>query len=171
MSVTCPCQNCNMQLEFDAEDAGKSGACPHCGMDTLLFIPPPIQAEFKAKATPVASARTMVKCSCQRCGGNLEFDSQDAGESTSCPHCHKETTLYVPQAIAYAAAPHSPAIQDSPAIPDSTFRTYLIISALIPLVGVAIGIWMLSKNDQRGNRCLVMSVVSIVICIIFISAM
>ena len=48
--VTCRCQYCNKGIEFNAEQLEVSGSagdkitgqtttCPHCGMDTLLFIP------------------------------------------------------------------------------------------------------------------------------------
>lgn len=35
----CPCNHCNGKIEFDIEHAGKAISCPHCGMETLLFIP------------------------------------------------------------------------------------------------------------------------------------
>jgi len=41
--VTCPCQNCNGKIEFDANDLnGQEMAtveCPHCKMETIIFAP------------------------------------------------------------------------------------------------------------------------------------
>jgi hypothetical protein len=37
--VTCRCRHCNGHIEFDASDAGATVACPHCGLETVLFIP------------------------------------------------------------------------------------------------------------------------------------
>jgi hypothetical protein len=37
----CACRHCDNYLEFDTSHAGESIACPHCGMDTILFVPPP----------------------------------------------------------------------------------------------------------------------------------
>lgn len=39
MDVKCPCNNCSEHLEFDRSAVGPTVACPHCGMDTVLFIP------------------------------------------------------------------------------------------------------------------------------------
>ncbi len=35
----CNCNNCSGHLEFDASRAGEVVACPHCGMETTLYVP------------------------------------------------------------------------------------------------------------------------------------
>lgn len=35
----CPCNICSCSLEFDPVHAGETIQCPHCGMETVLFIP------------------------------------------------------------------------------------------------------------------------------------
>ena len=35
----CPCNICSRGLEFDPAHAGETIQCPHCGMETVLFIP------------------------------------------------------------------------------------------------------------------------------------
>jgi DNA-directed RNA polymerase subunit RPC12/RpoP len=40
MDVICPCNNCSENLEFEESAAGETVKCPHCGVDTVLFIPP-----------------------------------------------------------------------------------------------------------------------------------
>jgi hypothetical protein len=41
--VTCPCQHCDGGIEFDGSDFAKDEAllieCPHCKMETMLFMP------------------------------------------------------------------------------------------------------------------------------------
>ena len=37
--VVCRCRHCDGGIEFDASQAGETVACPHCGLETLLFIP------------------------------------------------------------------------------------------------------------------------------------
>lgn len=41
--VSCPCQHCDKGIEFDAAELVEQNAvvpCPHCGLQTRLFIPP-----------------------------------------------------------------------------------------------------------------------------------
>jgi hypothetical protein len=37
--IKCPCQHCDIFIEFPARGLGQSIACPHCGMETVLFKP------------------------------------------------------------------------------------------------------------------------------------
>ena len=37
--IKCPCNNCDIFIEFPAHGLGQTIACPHCGMDTVLFEP------------------------------------------------------------------------------------------------------------------------------------
>lgn len=39
MNSTCTCNLCSKQIEFESSAVGQTVACPHCGMDTMLFIP------------------------------------------------------------------------------------------------------------------------------------
>jgi hypothetical protein len=55
--VTCRCQNCNGGIEFDAsffrKGETRAAECPHCKMETLLFVPQPTAvAENKSKPFP-----------------------------------------------------------------------------------------------------------------------
>jgi hypothetical protein len=38
--LTCPCNNCSGHIEFPADGVGQPIACPHCGLQTVLFCPP-----------------------------------------------------------------------------------------------------------------------------------
>jgi hypothetical protein len=35
--IKCPCNNCDIIIEFPAHGLGQTIACPHCGIDTVLF--------------------------------------------------------------------------------------------------------------------------------------
>lgn len=57
--VTCRCQHCNGNIEFDASDfqigETRVAECPHCHLETILFVPPsqkppPIQPTAQAQA-------------------------------------------------------------------------------------------------------------------------
>jgi hypothetical protein len=37
--IKCPCNNCDVFIEFPARGIGQTITCPHCGMDTVLFKP------------------------------------------------------------------------------------------------------------------------------------
>ncbi len=45
MLVKCICTNCAGHLEFEEESAGQKIKCPHCGFDTVLFLPGAEKAE------------------------------------------------------------------------------------------------------------------------------
>lgn len=47
----CPCNNCNAKIEFEIAHAGETVPCPHCGMDTVLFVPY-VASPPKIPATP-----------------------------------------------------------------------------------------------------------------------
>ena len=40
MEAKCSCQYCNGHISFESSDAGRTVACPHCKLETILFIPP-----------------------------------------------------------------------------------------------------------------------------------
>lgn len=44
-------------------------------------------------------------CRCNLCSGEIEFESDRAGETVTCPHCASDTELYVPGAVAKVEAP------------------------------------------------------------------
>jgi DNA-directed RNA polymerase subunit RPC12/RpoP len=54
----CRCQLCNGHIAFDATMAGQEIACPHCGMETKLFIPyaPPAPVTVLPPAPPAPIA-------------------------------------------------------------------------------------------------------------------
>lgn len=35
----CPCNNCSAKIEFETGHAGETVTCPHCQLETVLFVP------------------------------------------------------------------------------------------------------------------------------------
>jgi hypothetical protein len=51
--TVCTCNTCSGHLEFEASNAGTTVQCPHCGMDTVLFVPAvPGNHEAEEEAPP-----------------------------------------------------------------------------------------------------------------------
>jgi hypothetical protein len=65
--VTCRCHYCDGHIEFDASSAGEAIPCPHCGLETTLYVPqtplpgPPVTGSPPSPSTvsqaPVESKR------------------------------------------------------------------------------------------------------------------
>ena len=90
MFVKCSCQHCSELIEFESDDLAEENSivpCPHCGLETKLFIP-----------------RAEAKHSCQHCGQSIEIDDSellslvDENTTIPCPHCGLETKLFIPPA-------------------------------------------------------------------------
>lgn len=65
--VRCRCQHCSQDVEFSEQQAGLEFACPHCGMETKLYIPSVSLAPYlepvipaKEKQNPIFLAGLMV---------------------------------------------------------------------------------------------------------------
>jgi hypothetical protein len=57
MLATCPCNTCSQPIEFDHEQKGQTLNCPHCGVDTVLFLPavkpPPVAKSIEPATKPI----------------------------------------------------------------------------------------------------------------------
>jgi hypothetical protein len=59
--TTCPCQHCNGHIQFDAATLTKENNkvdCPHCGLETIIFIPPPLDAKMQPGISPPPPPKT-----------------------------------------------------------------------------------------------------------------
>jgi len=77
--VTCACQHCNGNIEFDASlfQTGAVTTCPHCGMETPLFIPTISKpAEKKTEKAPAKTAEVIKRI---RHYGGMENTLEDVG--------------------------------------------------------------------------------------------
>lgn len=55
----CNCQHCSGHISFPAEMAGQMTVCPHCGLETKLYvpaIPQDVRVEIKRGASPLGIA-------------------------------------------------------------------------------------------------------------------
>src|SRR5258708_36249549 len=66
----------------------------------------------KQQTSGDSSTQKWTVCSCSHCYGRLEFDAVHAGTVIQCPHCRKETVLFIPQADSRPA----PIVQSPPKI-------------------------------------------------------
>ena len=69
--VVCTCDACSGTLEFEASHAGSTIACPHCGMETLLFIPT-TPGSGPAKGTPRGWSEIITTTSGEVSGRSIE---------------------------------------------------------------------------------------------------
>ena len=78
--VTCSCNNCDGHLQFERQHAGQRINCPHCGMETLLYVPqskpppPPLPQAPQPQTNP--NLRT-----CRDCGNSVSIHAE------VCPKC------------------------------------------------------------------------------------
>jgi Zn finger protein HypA/HybF involved in hydrogenase expression len=80
----CTCNHCSGHLEFDAAHAGETIQCPHCKLDTVLFVSPGAE---KPSSPPTAAPPMPVPSlvSCPDCGGMV------SRIANRCPHCGRPT--------------------------------------------------------------------------------
>ncbi len=66
-SAKCNCTVCSGHIEFDPNQAAQTIPCPHCGMDTLLYIPTARRAPL-APAPPTRPQFPPGALYCPACG-------------------------------------------------------------------------------------------------------
>lgn len=49
MIANSQCQHCGGDIEFEAENTGEWGSCPHCGKSTVMNLPPKRYAKIKSE--------------------------------------------------------------------------------------------------------------------------
>lgn len=58
--VICRCQYCDKGIEFDAIHTGETIVCPHCNLETVLFIP---QSKQRLPEKTVVPKPSLLNCS------------------------------------------------------------------------------------------------------------
>lgn len=86
--VKCKCQHCNGVIEFDASQieatgnfggqiTGQTIPCPHCGMDTILFVPQNENAvKYNPNLQPCPTCKNQVSVTantCPKCGHAFKY--------------------------------------------------------------------------------------------------
>ena len=106
--VKAACEHCVGGIEFDSNQLANGETClvqcPHCHMDTIIFVseedePLPVNRHVQPR---VSTARPhYVTVACEHCDRGIEFDANQLADDETrvvqCPHCHLETTLFVPE--------------------------------------------------------------------------
>jgi DNA-directed RNA polymerase subunit RPC12/RpoP len=62
MTLTiCKCNHCSNEIEFESDRAGETIPCPHCGMDTLLYVPytPPAPPQIQTATLQAPPGETL----------------------------------------------------------------------------------------------------------------
>jgi predicted RNA-binding Zn-ribbon protein involved in translation (DUF1610 family) len=98
---------------------------------------------------------------CQRCGEHIAFPAAMQGESVSCPHCGKETTLVASISPSFVHKISSENALEAPTIAGArpVFLIY-VIAFLIPIVGFFLGVWLVAKKEaSHGAAVMILSVV------------
>lgn len=54
--AVCACNVCSGHLEFDAARTGETIACPHCGMETKLYVPGASSSKTGPACHPLANS-------------------------------------------------------------------------------------------------------------------
>lgn len=87
---------------------------------------------------------SFAKCSCQHCGGHIEFPVEGAGQKITCPHCNWPTVLSLPH-----VAPVE--IGGGRATRKRVYLTFAI--AAVVLAGAAVGVYfyLQSLNSQQES--------------------
>jgi uncharacterized paraquat-inducible protein A len=75
----CHCNLCNQELEFDAKDAGATIACPHCGMETILYVVPAAVTPPLPSPSPKPAPKALLNC--PACSGSV------SPKAAVCPYC------------------------------------------------------------------------------------
>jgi hypothetical protein len=67
--VTCPCQHCSGHIEFDAsgfaKDETRAAECPHCNLETIIFVPVATSQDPKPIANTIPNTSTTKQSSSQ----------------------------------------------------------------------------------------------------------
>lgn len=119
----CPCNVCSQKIEFDPSRAGETIPCPHCGMETRIFITNrPAVAHHPVNLRP-----------CPDCGREVSLNA------ASCPHCGARSRAGADR---------------------STIRLAYVFAILIPIVGIILGIILITKNEpSHGAAAIAISIV------------
>jgi DNA-directed RNA polymerase subunit RPC12/RpoP len=73
--AVCTCNTCSAHLEFDPGNAGTTIQCPHCGIETVLFIP---QVAVERTTADIVERTTWEEADVQ---GRLELTREESDGS------------------------------------------------------------------------------------------
>ena len=68
MITKCPCQQCGVNIEFEAEQANQFVACPSCGKQTRLLLPGSREHALTSHAAKLNAKAETKMTTCPDCG-------------------------------------------------------------------------------------------------------
>ena len=77
MIAKCLCNNCGGHLEFESSNAGQRVDCPHCGVETLLYV----QQAPLPRSQPPPATKSKRLAGCPECGHQISRKAEH------CPGC------------------------------------------------------------------------------------
>ena len=82
-TAKCDCTACSGHLAFDPNHAGHTITCPHCGMETVLYLPTnPVRIVHDApNPEPAQQASNPNLRTCPACNQQVSLNAE------TCPHC------------------------------------------------------------------------------------
>jgi predicted RNA-binding Zn-ribbon protein involved in translation (DUF1610 family) len=99
--VTCNCTTCSGHIEFDSVHAGQTVTCPHCGIETVLYVVRAVVAgqERAPFALEPAAVTDHAFFDCSSCQGEIAIPHSQLESaksvSFSCPHCGQRNSFPV----------------------------------------------------------------------------
>lgn len=119
--VTCPCNHCGGNIEFDQDfNSGLEVDCPHCGCKTLLSDSP-----LKPATPPPSTRSTLTKC--PDCGREV------SRRAAACPQCGAPIAPAAPSYPPQEQVFYTPARATAPL---KSRAAYVIVGLLLGTLGI-----------------------------------
>ena len=86
-----------------------------------------------------------LKCSCEQCGGTIEFPVEGVGQTVNCPHCGQQTILFAPPS---EEAQDESFVTADPQPPKGRRNTIVLLALVVALI--AAGAFTLRSRLSRS---------------------
>jgi hypothetical protein len=87
------------------------------------------------------------KCSCQHCGGHIEFPAEGAGQVVKCPHCGWDTFLTV-------SHPAQVEVGGGAAVRKRIFLLFGIVAVVVALTGLGAFLYVRAQSRAVNSEAL-----------------
>jgi hypothetical protein len=104
---------------------------------------------MEVNSEDVMQSESFLKCSCNHCGGHIEFPPAGIGQSISCPHCGEQTELI--QNVEGAETP-VPNEKEIPAAKQKRPFVLIIFIALALLCAMSAGIFFAIRQSASSEK-------------------
>jgi hypothetical protein len=90
----------------------------------------------------MSQPESFAKCTCQHCGGHIEFPAHGAGQTIPCPHCKWPTLLLLGQ-------PAPVEVGGGPVARKKIYAAFAIAACVVAAGGVGLYVYLNSRNSQQ----------------------